>query len=109
MGPTPTTPPRNMSIFLRSTPIHSQSSTTDGYFSRHEAREETFDQLSGKMDPYFDGPLPPEEFLDQFMSQPSGNLALPHFIDGMFSGMSKSSKETTMRHEFVCFKSYLFS
>ena len=98
-----------MSIFLRSTPIHSQSSTTDGYFSRHEAREETFDQLSGKMDPYFDGPLPPEEFLDQFMSQPSGNLALPHFIDGMFSGMSKSSKETTMRHEFVCFKSYLFS
>ena len=93
MDPTPTTPPRNTSSLLQSTPIHTQSSIMDRYSPNCEAQEDTFLQLSSEMGPYFVGPLPPEEFLNQFMCQPSGDLHLPHFREGMFSAMRKSSKE----------------
>ena len=48
----------------------------DRYSPNCEAQEDTFLQLSSEMDPYFVGPLPPEEFLNQFMCQPSGNVTI---------------------------------
>ena len=105
MDTAPTTPPKNSSLLPKSTPIHTLSNTTSTYSQNHETRDEYHTRLSNEMAPYFIGPMPAEEFLDQFMPRPSGPL--DSFDKKMFGDMSKSTREEHMRGALVRFKSYL--
>jgi hypothetical protein len=109
MSQTPVTPPSNVPPLPKSTPIHTQSNTThkDGVYGlKPEGREHIFGQLSTKMNPFFVGPMPPHDFLEEFL--PLSQLE-PPFSEGMFSSMIGVSKETDMYNQFVCFRSYLLS
>jgi hypothetical protein len=60
------------------------------------------------MGPFFVGPMPPEDFLDEFLPLPSEVLKnLPRFEKGMFSDMIGLSRESEQYYAFVCFNSYI--
>jgi hypothetical protein len=101
------TPPSNTSQLPQSTPIRTQSSTTGKYASKFEGRDSTFDLLANEMGPFFVGPMPPEEFLDEFLPLSSDVLKDSRFKEGMFSPMTKLSHEGTQYDAFVCFNSYI--
>lgn len=106
------TPPQRTSPLPQSTPIHTQSSTTDGYDSEYEWQHDTFHQLSNEIHPFFVGPMPPRDFLDEFLCLPSQVLgSLPRFKEGMFSALSEpsGSRESGMYDKFVWFKSHPLS
>lgn len=106
------TPPQRTSPLPQSTPIHTQSSTTNSYTSKCEEQHNTFHRLSDEMHPFFVGPIPPRDFLDEFLCLPSQVLgSLPRFKEGMFSALSDTfrSRESGMYDKFVWFKPYLLS
>lgn len=82
------TPPSNTSQLPQSTPIRTQSGTTDRYALKCGGRESILALLSTEMGPFFVGPMPPEVFLDEFLPlSPEDLKDLPRFEKGMFSPM----------------------
>jgi hypothetical protein len=73
-----------------------------------KGQDSTFDLLSNEMGPFFVGPMPPEDFLDEFLLLSSDVLKdLPCFEKGMFSDMIELSQESEQYDAFVCFNSYI--
>src|SRR5712691_5694696 len=109
------TPPPKTPPLPQSTPVRTQSNTTDTYRPRHEAA--FFNRLSNEMHPFFVGPMPPKDFLDKFLCLPSEDLeTLPRFEGPMFSSMTKAMQEGATKGKeewvydiFVWSNSYLLS
>jgi hypothetical protein len=100
------TPPSKPSPLPHSTPIHTHSSTTGKYNPKYEGRDATSKRIANEMTHFFVGPMPPQDFLNQFLSPPlyTSNHV---FKMEMFSGLSGITPENAMYNKFVCFRSYL--
>ncbi|KAF8264750.1 hypothetical protein EI94DRAFT_1703017 [Lactarius quietus] len=96
----PTTPPSNAVPLSASTPIHTRSTTTDRYDPKYEARDDIFQRLSDEMDSFFVGPVPLQEFLDDFLPSTLPNSSAPTFKPGMFS-TSSGIPEGEMYTKFI--------
>jgi len=113
-----TTPPQQAPRLPSSTPVHTRSRTTDVYALKHHDRGSTIKRLSKEMSPFFIGPMPLQQFLDQFLPPSKPSCGTPRsrspdsppcaFETGMFSALVTASSESNLCNSFVCSRTLLF-
>jgi hypothetical protein len=96
------TPPSS-SLPVPGTPLKTDGRTMDQYESQYQHRSSTLQRLSYDMSRYFVGPVPPEEFLDEFLPLTSHPPAPEDhiFTKNMFSALKKVGTEAVMYHGLV--------
>jgi len=79
------------------TPVHTRTSTTRFFDTKHLSRDGIVRVMSLEMAPFFLGPMPPQDFLSTFLPslQPSS------FQAGMFDTLTNHRTETLMYKAFV--------
>ncbi|KAI9441144.1 hypothetical protein BJY52DRAFT_1195097 [Lactarius psammicola] len=79
------------------TPVHTHTSTTRFFDTKHLSRDEIICVMSLEMAPFFLGPMPPQDFLSTFLPslQPSS------FQVGMFDTLTNHRTETLMYKAFI--------
>jgi hypothetical protein len=98
------TPPPTFNI-PPGTPVHTRSSTTDGYFPKYEDRNLLLPRFAAKMSPFIVGPIGAQAFLDRFLppgpapSHPSPVPSLMGVFDHFIELLSEC--ETSSYDEFV--------
>ncbi len=95
------TPPQSTAILPAGTPVHTHSSTTDRFSPKYEDRDIIFGRLSDEMASFFVGPMPPQEFLDNFLPSTSLDHSNLVFEWGIFSGIKEMALEANMHNKFV--------
>ena len=97
-----TTPPPS-SLAPPGTPFRTDSKMTDQFAPKYEDRLTTLRRLAYDMSPYFVGPVPPQNFLDDLL--PLASLPPPvndsTFKKDMFSVLKASSCEAVMYRNLV--------
>lgn len=105
--PPPTTPPPQPPL-LHSTPVHTNSNTTDPCAIKLRNRARIMKQLAHEMPRYMIGPMPPQLFLDTFLPRSESPNVSPKsrsiFEEDMFSAVVGASRESQMHLEFVRFR-----
>lgn len=87
------------------TPINTRSHTLYRFGDRCWPTTELYLDLAAEMSPYFVGPMPVSDFLEEFLPLPDGPDLLqvePSFKEGMFDSVLASSDEADMYTPFVC-------
>ena len=95
------TPPQSTAILPAGTSVHTCSSTTDRFSPKYEDRDIIFGQLSDEMALFFVGPMPPQEFLDNFLPSTSLDHSNLVFKWGIFSSIKEMASEADMHNKFV--------
>ena len=105
MSPSPSTPPSTTAPLPGSTPFRTWNATSSAFDPKYEGRETLYGRLSNEMNPYFVGPMPPQEFLGSFLPpytlDASVESGVPNFKAGMFSALTKSTSEAEMYERLV--------
>jgi hypothetical protein len=100
---TPTTPPQAKMPLLQSTPFKTGSSTTYPYTTTHKFRIERCSALADEIGPYIVGPMPAQQFLDDFF--PVDDIpdldSVPLFTPGCYDSTVEAKKEILAYKPFV--------
>jgi hypothetical protein len=81
------------------TPINTRSHTLHRFGGRCWSTDELYLELAAEMSPYFVGPMPVSDFLEEFLPLPQVDVP---FTEGMFDSVLASQDEGGMYDPFVC-------
>jgi hypothetical protein len=102
MAMAPVTPPMTASPLPQSTPIKTDSATTLPFTTNQKYRIQSCTAMAGEMRKYLVGPMPPEQFLNDFF--PLNELSVidfPSFYPGCYSDTIIARSETSAYDPFV--------
>ena len=99
----PATPPLHVMPLPHSTPIRADSSTMFPFMTTQKYCMESYTTIAREMRKYILGPMPPQQFLDNFF--PLSGIAdlsdVPHFSTGCYSQTLLAKNELQMYNPFV--------
>ena len=81
------------------TPINTRSHALHHFNGEYWSTNDFYSSLADEMSPYFVGPMPSSNFLDEFL--PLAQVELP-FMEGMFDLIVALKDESGMYGPFVC-------
>lgn len=99
------TPPNTTLPLPQSTPIKINSSTTLPFTTYNKYRIESCTVMAEEMTKYLVGPMPPQQFLDDFFpTKEIPNLSkVTQFKPGRYTSMLKAKSEVKAYNPFVSF------
>jgi hypothetical protein len=99
----PVTPSRVASLHPQSTPIKIESSTTCPFTTNQKYRIESRNAMGEEIKKYLVGPMPPEEFLDEFfpISELPNLATIPQFKPKRYDQTIRAKKEKNAYRPFV--------
>ena len=100
---TPTTPPATTAPLVQSTPVKAGTATTFPFTTNQKFRNESYTRMGEEMKKYLIGPMPAQEFLDDFfpVKELSDLGSIPLFKPGCYKDSVTATRETAAYSYFV--------
>ena len=99
----PTTPPATTAPLTQSTPVKIGTATTFPFTTNQKFRSESYTKMGEEMKKYLIGPMPAQEFLDDFfpVNELPGLGSIPLFEPDCYKDAATAKRETAAYSHFV--------